>query len=77
MRLMRWFRRNWARIARRRRLRVIDGDRLPSRLRGEISCSRAMATKTGAWDALPLRMRTIDRTIGHPGSRTSLGPQGR
>lgn len=32
MRLMRWFRRNWARIAPRRRLRVIDGDSLPSHL---------------------------------------------
>jgi hypothetical protein len=32
MRLARWFRRNWARIAPRRNLRIIEGDSLPPRL---------------------------------------------
>lgn len=32
MRLARWFRRNWARIAPRRKLRIIEGDSLPARL---------------------------------------------
>ena len=83
MRLIRWFRRNWARIAPRRRLRVIDGDSLPSHLpRRDLVLARdgdedwcvGMRCPCGCGRSIELWSSRKPHLVGTSGSMTKEDP---